>query len=86
MYSIIIQYDSTSFVEELTAPHRFTFIPHRLDVTSAVLAQGHDAICIFVNDRVDKETARVLKNCGVKFIALRVSFFSKKKDEFVSWC
>ena len=67
------QYDTTSFNEDLCSPHTITFIPHRLDATSAVLATGHDAICIFVNDHANAETIKILRDCGVRFIALRVS-------------
>jgi len=43
---------------------------------TARLAQGHDAVCIFVNDQADAETLDVLKQVGVKAVALRCAGFN----------
>jgi D-lactate dehydrogenase len=48
------EYDRRSFsqVNEQFG-HELTFITDRLSAASLNHAQGHDAICIFVNDPVD---------------------------------
>ncbi|MDR0643583.1 MAG: 2-hydroxyacid dehydrogenase, partial [Treponema sp.] len=39
-----------------------THLETRLDAQSAELARGADAVCAFVNDRVDAEAAAVLEH------------------------
>ncbi|TGZ80179.1 hypothetical protein EX30DRAFT_341748 [Ascodesmis nigricans] len=53
----------------------FSFLEPRLDSTTAALAAGHDAVCIFVNDVCDREALEQLKSNGVKYIALRCAGF-----------
>lgn len=68
-----MQYEADAFKGAPSAgTHEITYLPHRLDPVTARLAQGHDAVCIFVNDSADAETLDVLKQVGVKAIALRV--------------
>ncbi len=43
---------------------------------SAVLAQGSEAVCIFVNDVADREAIEALASWGVKLIALRAAGFN----------
>jgi len=57
--------------------HEITFFEPRLKVDTAQLAQGFDAVCAFVNDRVDRETIHILKNLGVRIIALRSAGFNQ---------
>ncbi|KAH8110565.1 D-lactate dehydrogenase [Phellopilus nigrolimitatus] len=66
------EYDVTTFTPEKALPHTITFIPHRLDAGTAVLAAGHTACCIFVNDAGDAPTLQALHDAGVRTIALRV--------------
>jgi D-lactate dehydrogenase len=53
-----------------------TYLETRLDARSAELAHGADAVCAFVNDRIDAETAAVLERGGVKLIALRCAGYN----------
>ena len=48
----------------------------RLRSHTAHLATGMHAVCVFVNDRVDRETIAILKDLGVGVIALRCSGFN----------
>ena len=48
----------------------------RLRERTAHLAAGMDAVCVFVNDRVDSATISILKDLGVGVIALRCSGFN----------
>lgn len=49
----------------------FHFIEPSLDVKTAVLAEGCDAVCIFVNDDASGPVLEILKDKGIKYIALR---------------
>ena len=60
-----------------TAFERATFIPHRLDAASALLAAGHDAVCLFVNDEADAAAIDALADAGVKFIAMRCAGYDR---------
>ncbi|KAF8236135.1 D-lactate dehydrogenase [Tricholoma matsutake] len=44
--------------------------------TTALLAEGYDAVCIFVNDICDAEVLRQLHHHGVKYIVLRCAGFN----------
>lgn len=51
--------------------HEVIYFDPCLDRLTAKLAQGFDVVCSFVNDHVDAETIRILKDEGVRLIALR---------------
>lgn len=57
--------------------HQLSFVPARLDETTAILAKDHDAVCIFVNDTVNREVIDILVENGVKYIALRCAGFNQ---------
>jgi len=48
-----------------------TFLEPRLGRATAKLAEGHDVVCAFVNDRADGETLRILHAGGARLMALR---------------
>ena len=52
------------------------FIEPRLSIDTAPLAQGAQAVCIFVNDHGDRATLEKLKSLGVRHIALRCAGFN----------
>ncbi|MGE0158670.1 MAG: 2-hydroxyacid dehydrogenase [Gemmatimonadales bacterium] len=66
------RYERESF-ERANAPfgHAITYFEARLGRDTAALAQGHEAVCSFVNDRVDEATVEGLRRSGVRLIALR---------------
>ena len=70
-------YDRESF-DRANASFGFEFNYHRshLNGNNALLAQGADAVCIFVNDTADAGTIRQLAAMGVKLIALRCAGFN----------
>ena len=70
-------YDRESF-DRANASFGFEFNYHRshLNGNNALLAQGADAVCIFVNDTADAGTIRQLAGMGVKLIALRCAGFN----------
>ena len=46
--------------------HDLHFLELRLTESTALLAQGCDAVCLFVNDRADAATLEILKDIKVK--------------------
>lgn len=56
--------------------HQLTFLEPRLDLTTAPLAQGHEAVCVFVNDVVDAQVLAALADVGVRVVALRCAGFN----------
>ncbi len=72
-------YDTESF-NELNREFGFTikYFKFHLTPDNVVLAQGYDAVVIFVNDTVDADMIMKLKEYGVKLIALRSAGFNRK--------
>ncbi|MBR6426331.1 MAG: 2-hydroxyacid dehydrogenase, partial [Clostridia bacterium] len=65
-------YDRPSF-EHYGALHdmQFRFLETKLNEDTAEFARGCDAVCVFVNDNVNREVIGRLYELGVKLIALR---------------
>lgn len=71
------KYDKKSFTEcNETVGHELSFFEYHLHERSALLAQGHDAVCVFVNDRLNKETLTILAEGGTKLIAMRCAGYN----------
>jgi D-lactate dehydrogenase len=51
--------------------HQLTFLEPRLDRQTALLTKDAIAVCVFVNDEVDKATIEALASHNVSLIALR---------------
>jgi len=65
-------YDRDAFERaNAAAGHAITFFEPRLTRETASLAAGHEAVCCFVNDRLDREALEVLHPLGVRLLALR---------------
>ena len=58
------------------AGHELTFLEPRLSVETAPLAAGADAVCVFVNDVVDRPVLEKLGQQGVRLEALRCAGFN----------
>jgi D-lactate dehydrogenase len=70
-------YDIESF-NEINAEYDFNIKYFRFHLTgdNIVLAQGYDAIVVFVNDTVNAEMIVKLREYGIRLIALRSSGFN----------
>lgn len=55
---------------------RITFFDGKLSAETAHISRGYDAVCVFVNDSVDAQVARILREGGVKLVALRCSGYN----------
>ena len=58
-------------VENLKHHHHFNFFEPALNQQTAPLAKDVEVVCAFVTDQLDSETLKILKQNGVKLIALR---------------
>ncbi|WP_141733686.1 2-hydroxyacid dehydrogenase [Oligoflexus tunisiensis] len=57
--------------------HEITYFEPRLRHATAQLAKGFDAVCAFVNDRIDRDTIQLLKQEGIRILALRSAGFNQ---------
>lgn len=51
--------------------HHLSFLEPRLTRDTATLAAGYEAVCSFVNDRIDESTLQALQSRGIRIVALR---------------
>ncbi|MEO0836709.1 MAG: 2-hydroxyacid dehydrogenase, partial [Cyanobacteria bacterium J06642_3] len=56
--------------------HKLQFINPILDEQTVALAQGCEAVCVFVNDRLDRNIIETLAKQGIKLIALRCAGYN----------
>ena len=56
--------------------HELEFFQPTLDEHTVALAQGFEAVCVFVNDRLNRQTIEALSQQGVKLIALRCAGYN----------
>jgi D-lactate dehydrogenase len=70
-------YDSEYFgMAGKSFEHEITYFETRLRARTTYLAAGHEAVCVFVNDVVDRETICILNELEIKVIALRCAGFN----------
>lgn len=67
-----------NFFEQANTEYNFeiTYFKAALNQNTATMAQGYDAVCVFVNDKLDPTTLEILANNGIRFIALRCAGFN----------
>ena len=56
--------------------HSLDFFETRLNSHTVQLAKEHDAICAFVNDKVNEETLMVMKEQNIRLLTLRSAGFN----------
>jgi D-lactate dehydrogenase len=56
--------------------HDLRFLEPRLDASTAPLATGYEAVCVFVNDTIDADVLETLAAGGTRLIALRCAGFN----------
>lgn len=56
--------------------HELIYFEASLNADTANLAEGFEAVCVFVSDKIDKETIEKLAKRGVKLIDLRSAGFN----------
>ena len=66
-----------SFLEAANGSrHTLRFLEPRLEIETASLAQGFEAVCVFVNDRLDAAVIERLAAGGTRLIALRCAGYN----------
>lgn len=56
--------------------YEITYFESILNAETAPLSKGFDVVCVFVHDKVDEKTIKILEENGVKLIALRCAGFN----------
>lgn len=57
--------------------YELLYLEAALNATTYILAEGCDAVCIFVNDKADAETLNKLAGLGIRNIVLRCAGFNQ---------
>jgi D-lactate dehydrogenase len=70
-------YDRTFLDRANAGAHAFDYHPARLTAATAALARGADAVCVFVNDRLDEAALAELARSGVRLVALRCAGYDR---------
>lgn len=68
-------YDRASFTEA-NSSHELAFFEPSLDVKTAPLARGYEAVCAFVNDTLNESVLNALHAGGSRLLALRSAGFN----------
>jgi D-lactate dehydrogenase len=69
-------YDRAFLEAAAAGQHRLTYLEARLTPATALLAQGAQAVCAFVNDQVDDAVLGEFARLGVRLVALRSAGFN----------
>jgi D-lactate dehydrogenase len=70
-------YDQESFESQLdNQAHEITYLKTSLNHHTAKLAEGCEAVCLFVNDTADAQVLQKLHELGVRYLALRCAGFN----------
>ncbi len=64
------------FLSAANQGHELHFLEPRLDADTASLGEGFEAVCVFVNDRLDAAALRILAAGGTRAIALRCAGYN----------
>jgi len=56
--------------------HELVYYDVKLDASTATLVGDAPAVCVFVHDVLDRTTLTILRECGVRLIALRCTGFN----------
>jgi len=70
-------YDRHYFAQALAAEKvKWRFYEFRLNSETAPTAKGAQAVCVFVNDKIDRNCLKKLSELGIKLIALRCAGYN----------
>ena len=59
-----------------SSSHRMTYYDALLELETAALANGYEAVCIFVNDKADAKVLDLLARGGTRLLGLRCTGFN----------
>lgn len=69
------EYDK-KFFTEFNKEHEIKYFRPKLSAETAIMATGYDAVCVFVNDDLSKNTIIELSKANIKYILLRCAGFN----------
>lgn len=69
-------YDKEFLEKENHGQFQFSYFEPHLSSDTAALAQGHEVVCVFVNDVVNAAVVASLAALGIKLLALRCAGFN----------
>ncbi|MEM9835551.1 MAG: 2-hydroxyacid dehydrogenase [Bacteroidota bacterium] len=69
-------YDKEYFERFKPKALEFAYFKTGLHAQTANLSEGYQAVCVFVNDQIDRRTIRRMQHYGVQLIALRCAGFN----------
>ena len=69
------KYDIESF-DRNNSNYQIIYYEDKLNVKTAILAKGADAVCAFVNDEINKEVIDMLSSYGIKVLLLRCAGYN----------
>lgn len=69
-------YDRQYLTQAASGRLNLRFYDFRLSEATAATAQGAQAVCVFVNDKVNAACLQILASAGIKLIALRCAGFN----------
>lgn len=64
------------FLVQFNTGHELMFFPQQLTIQNVILTKGFEAVCVFVNDKADREVLSALKANGVGLVLLRCAGFN----------
>lgn len=64
--------------------HQLTYFEPRLDAQTVSMVEQVDAVCVFVNDRVDRPVLEHLASAGVRSVALRCAGYNNVDVEIAA--
>jgi D-lactate dehydrogenase len=70
-------YDEEYFTQVSGSQLDITYFRFPLNTSVAQVAQGAFAVCCFVHDKLDRECLRILKEGGVRVVAMRCAGFNE---------
>lgn len=71
------QYDKISFdTHNRSYGFTITYIESHLNSDTVSLTKGHDAVCVFVNDKLSKAVLEALHQNGIRLVALRCAGYN----------
>ena len=80
-------YDKEFFTRQnQDGPLDLVFHSFRLNKDNAITAQGCDAVCVFVNDEVNRSCLEALERVGVRFVALRCAGYRSEERRVGKEC
>ena len=69
-------YDRQFLGSAFSGEHELMFFAERLSLRSVPLAQGAEAVCVFVNDDLGADVLSALQHIGVRLVVLRCAGFN----------